>query len=46
MHGRLVDVAVRAALLRDRHVCVVPARHPLVPAEGIGAICWYPSRPR
>jgi release factor family 2 len=44
VHGRLVDVAVRAALLRDAHVCVVPAGHPLAPAEGIGAICRYPAR--
>jgi hypothetical protein len=46
VHGRLVDVAVRAALLCDAHVCVVPATHPLLPAEGIGAICRYPSHGR
>jgi hypothetical protein len=46
MHGRLVDVAVRAALLRDAQVCVVPAGNPLAPAEGIGAICRYPAGPR
>jgi hypothetical protein len=46
VRGPLVDVAVRAALLTDAHVCVVPAGHPLLPAEGIGAICRYPSRPR
>jgi release factor family 2 len=42
--GRMVDVAVRAALLSDAEVCVLPDGHPLAPAEGIGAICRYPVR--
>lgn len=42
--GRMVDVAVRAALLSDAQVCVLPDGHPLAPAEGIGAICRYPLR--
>jgi hypothetical protein len=44
VHGRMVDVAVRAALLTDAHVCVVPGGHPLEPAEGIGALVRYPLR--
>jgi hypothetical protein len=44
VRGRLVDVAVRAALLTDGQVCVIPAGLPLAPAEGIGAICRYPLR--
>ena len=44
VRGRLVDVAVRAALLSDAQVCVIPVGHPLAPAEGIGAICRFPTR--
>jgi hypothetical protein len=44
VRGRLVDVAVRAALLTDGQVCVIPAGLPLAPAEGIGATCRYPLR--
>jgi hypothetical protein len=39
--GRLSDVAVRAALLTDADICVIPRRNPDAPADGLGAICRY-----
>jgi peptide subunit release factor 1 (eRF1) len=39
--GRLVDIAVRAALLTDADVIVIDAENPAAPAERIGAICRY-----
>jgi hypothetical protein len=42
--GRLIDVAVRSAVLTDARVRVVSASVPCLPAEGIGAICRYVTR--
>ncbi len=39
--GRLADVAVRAALLTDADVWVIPPGHPDAPADGLGALCRY-----
>jgi hypothetical protein len=39
--GRLVDVAVRAALLTDADVTIIDAETAAAPAERIGAICRY-----
>ncbi len=39
--GRLVDIAVRAALLTDADVTIIDAETPATPAERIGAICRY-----
>ena len=42
--GRLIDVAVRSALLSDAHVRVIPQGTPGQPAGGIGALCRYGTR--
>jgi len=42
--GRLVDVAIRAALLSDAHVRIVAADLAGGPAGGIGAICRFGTR--
>jgi hypothetical protein len=39
--GRLVDVAVRSALLTGARVRVIPPDTPGTPADGIGALCRY-----
>jgi hypothetical protein len=39
--GRLVDIAVRAAVLTDAAVRVVPATEGRGPAEGLGGLCRY-----
>jgi Bacterial archaeo-eukaryotic release factor family 2 len=41
--GRLVDVAVRAALLADAEVRVLPRDRSAVLAGGIGALCRFPD---
>ncbi|MGW2310959.1 baeRF2 domain-containing protein [Actinomadura luteofluorescens] len=40
-HGRLVDVAVRAAVLTGAEVRVLEPGAPDLPAQGIGALCRY-----
>jgi release factor family 2 len=42
--GRLADVAIRAAVLSDAQVRIVPADMACAPADGIGAICRYGTR--
>ncbi len=42
--GRLIDVAVRSALLSDAQVRVIPQGTPGEPAGGIGALCRYGTR--
>ena len=42
--GRLIDIAVRSALLSDAHVRVIPQGTPGQPADGIGALCRYGTR--
>jgi Bacterial archaeo-eukaryotic release factor family 2 len=39
--GRLIDVAVRSALLSGAHVRVIPQSTPAEPVGGIGALCRY-----
>ena len=39
--GRLIDIAVRSALLSGAHVRVIPRGTPGQPADGIGALCRY-----
>jgi hypothetical protein len=39
--GRLVDIAVRAAVLTGAEINVIPASHSLAPGERIGALCRF-----
>jgi hypothetical protein len=39
--GRLVDIAVRAALLTDAHICVIDPDAKTGPVEGVGAVCRF-----
>jgi hypothetical protein len=39
--GRLIDVAVRSALLSGAHVRVITQSTPSEPVGGIGALCRY-----
>jgi len=39
--GRLIDVAIRSALLSGARVCVIPQGTPAEPVGGIGALCRY-----
>lgn len=41
--GDLADVAVRAALVAEGRVRLVPAADPHAPRDGIGALCRYPD---
>jgi hypothetical protein len=39
--GRLVDVAIRAAVLTGAEIIVIPPAQDRMPAERIGAVCRY-----
>jgi hypothetical protein len=39
--GRLVDIAVRAAVLTDAEIHVLALGHAQAPAEGVGALCRF-----